>query len=244
MGFYLEQQYDENYFQRYPLSDGIKGKIFSNIIKKKEPIFRFLIRHCKKGEKLLDLGCGRGHFLSFAERYFQCFGIDISSYAIDKARKNTKKAVLYEGNCEDLSKFEDNFFDIVTAFDFLEHLKEPQKTIQEINHILKLKGILVISTPNPISLGRKLKKEKWYGFTDPTHISIKEVSEWKAILERNNFKIIKLFYDYFWDTPYTSFLPKFIEDLFIKFPTFILFWLGIGSGKYLGENTWIIAKKI
>jgi ubiquinone/menaquinone biosynthesis C-methylase UbiE len=239
----MEEKYNKDYFQRYPFAKGLRGKLFNKIIKSKGPLFRFLIHYCKKGERLLDLGCGEGYFLSFAEKYFKTWGIDVSSFAITAARKNTKKTVLYEGNCEDLSQFEDNFFDIVTAFDLLEHLKEPQKTIQEINRILKLKGILVISTPNPFSLGRKLKKEKWHGFTDPTHISIKEASEWKEILERNHFTVLKLFYDYFWDPSYTHFLPKFIEELFIKFPTFVLFWLGIGSGKYLGENLWIIAEK-
>jgi len=237
------QQYDKNYFQRYPLSGGIKGKIFSKVIRKKEPIFRFLTSNCKKGRRLLDLGCGEGYFLGFAEKYFKCVGIDISSYAISRARENAKNCDLYQGDCKKLSQFKDGSFDMVTAFDVLEHLTQSEKAIKEIKRILKNEGLFIFSTPNLDSFGHRIKKEKWVGFKDITHYSVRPKKEWEETLKKNDFQIIKLFYDYLWDVPYTHFIPRPIEELFIKLPTFILFWLGIGSGKYLGENIWIIAKK-
>jgi 2-polyprenyl-3-methyl-5-hydroxy-6-metoxy-1,4-benzoquinol methylase len=87
--------------------------------------FWILYLHKLKPEgSLLDAGCGEGFFLRYAEKYYKAVGVDISEYAINRARKLCKKALLY---IQDVTKLDLGTlkFDIVTCFDVLEHLSQP-----------------------------------------------------------------------------------------------------------------------
>jgi ubiquinone/menaquinone biosynthesis C-methylase UbiE len=54
--------------------------------------------------------------------------------------------MLVQGDALNLP-FKDESFDIVTAFEVIEHLYDPQKALGEIRRILKMDGIALISTP-------------------------------------------------------------------------------------------------
>ncbi len=239
----IDKVYNRDYYEKRSGSNRKRLLFFSRANESKGPVLRFL-NSVQRGEgRLLDVGCGIGSFLSLAEKHFETYGLDISFFAIKQAKKNTEKTFLRQGSCEDVLPFQDDFFDVVTAFDLLEHLARPERTVKEVARVLRPGGYFVMSTPNLNSLGVKLKGESWTGFKDLTHQSIKPRREWIELLKNNGFVIVRSFYDYFWDTPYTSFLPKVVEEILFKLPTFFLFCLGFGSGKYLGENLYIIAKK-
>lgn len=101
-----------------------------------------LIRKFKKEGRLLDVGCAFGFFLKLAEKYgFQPFGIDISSYAVKKARKIVKGKIL-QGDIEEDIPFPDNFFDVITLFDILEHLKNPKRVLSQLKKKIKHSGYI------------------------------------------------------------------------------------------------------
>ncbi len=240
---FADTTYGKDYYEKTLRLHRKRWPFFCRVNESRGPILRFLNSVQRDGGKLLDVGCGTGSFLSLAEKHFEAYGLDISSFAIKQAKENTEKTLLRQGSCEDALPFQDDFFDIVTAFDLLEHLAEPAQAVEEVARVLKPGGVFVASTPNLNSLGAKFKKENWAGFKDPTHQSMKLKKEWIRLFEEIGFRIMKIFYDYSWDIPYTNFLPKIIEQILFKLPTFFLFWLGFGSGKYFGENLYIIAKK-
>ena len=70
----------------------------------------------------------------------------------------------------DVRKFKDNSFDIITAFDVIEHAAEPRKTFQEFFRLLKKDGILLIYTPNADSIGFDYMKECQNNVTPPIHL--------------------------------------------------------------------------
>ena len=70
----------------------------------------------------------------------------------------------------DVRKFKDNSFDIITAFDVIEHVAEPRKTFQEFFRLLKKDGILLIYTPNADSIGFDYMKECQNNVTPPIHL--------------------------------------------------------------------------
>ena len=58
------------------------------------------------------------------------------------------------------------------------------------------------------------KGDKWIGYQDPTHISLKEPQEWLRIIQSAGYELMRVSSDGFWDVPYIRFVPKQIQKLF------------------------------
>lgn len=152
-----------------------------------------LSQELKKGDRILDIGCGYGLFLKVCDKYgLETYGIDVVEEAINEAKKVTK-AKLYIHNVDNgLEMFKDEFFDIVTLFDVIEHLQCPYKVLREVYRVLKKNGKIVITTPNLNAILRYLKKDKWHGFRDRTHLYLFVPLSLKFLVERAGFKIVKI----------------------------------------------------
>lgn len=86
----------------------------------------------RRGEKLLDVGCGTGeHLLLFKDRGCDVTGIEPSVPMLRIARQKLGSNVeLYPGRAEELP-FSDNEFDIVSLITSLEFTDDPAKAIGE-----------------------------------------------------------------------------------------------------------------
>lgn len=230
--------FDQEYFEtKSPTNSFLKGK---------KPLYhRFWLRYILKVKDegiLLDSGCGKGYFLAYAEKHYHTYGIDISDFAIQYAKDNLKSSKLMVKEADNTG-FPDNFFDIITCFDILEHLNNPDAALKECRRILKENGLLIVTIPNTDSIGVKLKKNNWYGYRDKTHVSLLSNESWFKLLQENDFKIIEFFYDGMWDSPYFAKIPSIIQHIFFKIPVTILFGLGIKFPKKLGEGLCIVVSK-
>ena len=85
-----------------------------------------------KGEKVLEIGCGPGHFLQiFQEQHCDVTGIDHSEDHLRQARKRLGNAAeLIKGDLADLP-FSDSEFDIVTMIHTLDSASDPDQMIAE-----------------------------------------------------------------------------------------------------------------
>jgi SAM-dependent methyltransferase len=117
-----------------------------------------------KNKIVLDYGCGTG---SVTQKIavlnpFRLSGIDISEVSINKAIESAKSSKLQINysvdNCEE-TKFKAETFDLIFGSGILHHLNL-EKSVSEINRILKNKGEMVFLEPlgtNPlINFYRKL----------------------------------------------------------------------------------------
>jgi len=135
-GDYYDQSIRENVFQRYWHS-----RRFSEV-------GRFLKR--LKAKKILDVGCHGGRFTYEISRKFPAaslFGIDISPIAVKYAIKKYPHFHFQVARAEKLP-FKDNFFDLVTCLEVLEHVHHPQQVLKEIKRVLKKRGIFIILVPS------------------------------------------------------------------------------------------------
>ena len=116
--------------------------------------FDFLNRFIQTG-KILDVGAGRGEFLSYAKgtNKWECFGTETSESAIEFV-KNRFGLRLSLGQLESLD-YPDKSFDVVSFWHVLEHLPYPSRAIEEARRILKDNGFLFIAVPNDSWLGRR-----------------------------------------------------------------------------------------
>jgi ubiquinone/menaquinone biosynthesis C-methylase UbiE len=98
------------------------------------------------GQKLLDIGCGRGEFL---QGFINCgckgFGVDRSSMAQKYCPQADLRVVDLESS---QLPFDDNFFDVVYSKSVIEHFYFPEKLVKEMYRVLKPGGILLTLCPD------------------------------------------------------------------------------------------------
>ncbi len=95
------------------------------------------------GHRILDVGCGIGVFgKELNKRGFECVGIEWDDAIAKEAGRSIEA---YFMSAEEL-EFEDDSFDTVIMFEVLEHLRSPEKALQEIKRVTRKN--LILSVPN------------------------------------------------------------------------------------------------
>lgn len=149
----IKSVYDENYFSNpkmtcknvqeiYGYYDYIGERInkqyaYKNICQKIQLYMK------ERPVKLLDFGCGLGHFLDSAYDFgYSIQGVEFNKYAINYIRKRyTYRIIPYE----DFIKMDEKF-DVVTLFDVIEHLQDPFETLNRFSTLINNDGLIIIST--------------------------------------------------------------------------------------------------
>lgn len=111
--------------------------------------FGILGAHILLRGRFLDIGCGLGHFCRFMKARnseLETYGIDFSPKAIELAEKIDPKIDFRVADAMKIP-FPDNFFDVVSALEIIEHLENPDEAIKEWKRVLKPKKKLFITTP-------------------------------------------------------------------------------------------------
>jgi 2-polyprenyl-3-methyl-5-hydroxy-6-metoxy-1,4-benzoquinol methylase len=102
--------------------------------------------------RILDFGCGDGLLLSVAEElgYANLCGIDLVKGLVVIAQARTKASIDHGNGLEYLKKTADLSFDVVIAFDVIEHLTRPEllEWSEQISRVLARGGRLLIHVPN------------------------------------------------------------------------------------------------
>ncbi len=139
--------------------------------------------------RILDFGCGWGHFLRMAkDRGWEGYGVELDANRSGKARK--KGLDVFNGPLKE-ARFSDNFFDVITAFEVLEHLTDPSETLSILWSKVKDNGIIVVSVPNYGSLGARIYGRRWHYLHPVEHIYYFDFRSLKKILEKNRFEVIR-----------------------------------------------------
>ncbi|MFF4804085.1 class I SAM-dependent methyltransferase [Streptomyces sp. NPDC001351] len=97
-------------------------------------------------ETVLDIGCGIGNFVSFAQsRYTHSYGVDVDPDAVEMARSRGLRVAL----SEDLdSLLPDATADVVTLWDVIEHLYDPFPVVGRALQKLRPGGTVIFETPD------------------------------------------------------------------------------------------------
>jgi len=98
---------------------------------------------------VLDAGCGSGYGTGELFNAASIVAADISADAIRHARRQYARTgvCFLQASCEAMP-FRDGAFDLVVAFEVIEHLERWQDLLSEASRVLTQGGILLVSTPN------------------------------------------------------------------------------------------------
>ncbi len=159
----------------------------------------------KEPGRLLDIGCGVGDFLHFAEQNgWQCTGAEPSEDAALIAKKRIKAEIMLP---KDLEKLPDESFDVITMWHVLEHVSDLQWQVNQLNRLLKKGGRLVIALPNFRSYDAQYYKDKWAAYDVPRHLnhfsqdSIAKIFNINGLIQNQTQKLV-------WDAFYISFMSE------------------------------------
>ncbi len=151
-----------------------------------------------RGHDVLDVGCGEG-FL--AERIQQMgnhvTGIDVLPQAKQQdSFDQYVSADLEHGIDPDTPELRGREFDKVLLLDVLEHLRRPEKLLEDCRCFLKQNGHLIVSLPNVANItvrlmllfGRFNYTER--GILDKTHLRFFTRRTARQLLESNGYRVI------------------------------------------------------
>jgi SAM-dependent methyltransferase len=118
--------------------------------------YEFAARWCA-GAIVLDAGCGVGYGTAhLARSAANVVGVDISEETIEYAQERYRTADV-DFEVMDLAALQlpDRSFDVVVAFEVIEHVPEPERVLAELARVLRDDGTLLVSTPHAAETTRE-----------------------------------------------------------------------------------------
>ena len=157
----------------------VPGLVDPNLFNEHLARYRFAARFAE-GRQVLDAGCGSGYGTAELANAARVVAMDISGEATAHARLTFSRsgAHFLQGACESLP-FADASFDLVVAFEVIEHLERWREMLAEARRVLRPSGVLLVSTPNKAFYAESRAEAG----PNPYHVREFEYADFEAALE-------------------------------------------------------------
>ena len=139
-------------------NEGFKPGYFSELAELEETNFWFrsrnrlilsaLRKHAKDASNLMEVGCGTGYVLSGIRRAFpemKLYGSEIYASGLEFAAMRAAGAELIQMDARHMPFREE--YDVVGAFDVIEHIMEDEQVLAQMYQSLKPGGTLLLTVP-------------------------------------------------------------------------------------------------
>lgn len=149
-------------------------------------------RHWYGKGKLLDCGCGFGHFLAYARDHggFEVAGCELSGFAVKQASQ-MYHLTLQEATIRK-SRFQEHF-DVITLWDVIEHLPDPLESLQYLVEHLSPGGLVFLSTGDRFSPAARFFGRRWSILNPSQHLFYFSPASIDALLARCRLQRIGLY---------------------------------------------------
>lgn len=148
---YYEEQGDFGYsgYTEIPITNFLWQRAFIELIDE------------VKDKKILDIGCGTGKLVELLMgKGAEVEGVEVSGYAVGIASSKDLKVI--RGDI--MSHTDSSVYDIITAFDIIEHVPDIKAFLNKVRTILKDDGVFIFLTPDAGSGKALIERENWYGY--------------------------------------------------------------------------------
>lgn len=152
-----------------------------------------LNKYSPKFSTFLEIGCGKGYVLADVAKSFpeaNIFGSEIFVQGLSFAKERVPGANLMQMDARNIPFA--NEFDVIGAFDVLEHIAEDELVIQQVYGALSPDGLFILSVPQHMWLWSPTDEQA-------CHVRRYTNKDLKHKLERAGFKILR-------STSFVSFL--------------------------------------
>ncbi len=189
----LETLYDEHYFASADPNVGyaVYEADRDSVRDKSERLLSGIESHSSNARgALLDIGSAHGYLLEVAKEHgWQVTGVEPAASVAARTAGRLGCTVhrdLFEAGLDE------NTFDIVTAWDVVEHLPELTRVVREIHRVGKPGSLLSIVTPDVGSLAARVLGTRWEEMRKmPEHIYFFNRKSLARFLDRHGFDILE-----------------------------------------------------
>jgi 2-polyprenyl-3-methyl-5-hydroxy-6-metoxy-1,4-benzoquinol methylase len=144
----------------------------------------------RKGNRLLDIGCGAGYLLEEARKQnWQVMGMEISDPAVESLRKRGFN--IFQGDLSEM-KSEHNSFDVIVSTEVLEHVSKPGELAEATYKLLRQGGLFWGTTPNGNGISARIMGEYWSAVSPPEHLQLFSAKALKGLLKKAGFSETKV----------------------------------------------------
>lgn len=157
--------------------------------------------HISRGLRVCDAGCGNGYGTAqVADQAAHAIGFDRDYQSLREARDqySNKNCSFVLADFNAIS-FPSNCFDVVIAFEVVEHVEDPLTFLRNLLHLVAHNGKLIFSTPN-----RAVNSPDWHVPYNPFHVQEWDLAQLQAFLDQ-----LGLGYVIYGEVP--KFLPEMDE---------------------------------
>jgi 2-polyprenyl-3-methyl-5-hydroxy-6-metoxy-1,4-benzoquinol methylase len=122
----------------------------------------------RQTNRILDMGCGAGYFVEEAvRRGWDAYGSEFGELPRQLSRDKNLNIVNAPVRLGDFPK---GHFDVVTAFEVVEHLRDPIDELSVVRALVREGGLLYCTTPNFNSAARRVMRVRWPIIAYPEHL--------------------------------------------------------------------------
>ncbi len=144
-----------------------------------------LIERFRTRGSVLDVGCAAGFFLEALGSQWDRYGCEPCAGMADTAREKFGDRIAR-------TAFEqhdtDRRFDVITMWDSLEHVTDPNGCLSKAYDYLKDDGLLFIGTPDSGSVAARLLGRRWYYYVPPAHLFFFDRRTLHVLLRKHGFQ--------------------------------------------------------
>jgi GT2 family glycosyltransferase/2-polyprenyl-3-methyl-5-hydroxy-6-metoxy-1,4-benzoquinol methylase len=134
------------------------------------------------GRRVLDLGSGEGYgsaILASVAASVDAIEIDPQTVRHAQANYTAPNLAFATGSALDLSRYDEDAFDLVVCFEVIEHVTEQERLLDEVDRVLAPGGLLICSTPDTVNYS------EIPGHDNPFHERELTREEFAALLARH-----------------------------------------------------------
>jgi SAM-dependent methyltransferase len=173
--------YDTHYAAPSPPS-GATELALERVVRAAEPF--------RSTGRWLDIGFGDGALLSVAAAQgWSPHGTEQATSALQHAA--ARGFVVASDPAAD-PRFPPHGFDVVSLVEVLEHVREPGRLMDQACALLRKGGLLYATTPNALSLNRRLLGVGWSIFLAPEHVVIWTPAAIRRSLEERGLRVLRI----------------------------------------------------
>lgn len=150
------------------------------------------IREHTEGKRLFDVGCSCGYMIDVAlENGFDAYGAEFSDVAIAAASEKARPRI-FHADVNQIALMQPVPYDVVTAFDIIEHTFDPIKFLISLKDMIQKRGLLVITTPDAGHLLSFVMRHRWPMLQPFQHTVLLSKNSLRLALEAAGFDDIEI----------------------------------------------------